>query len=516
MRVAGPALLLMGFGTAGIATVLLLWNPALLGLLFAMLLATAALVGWLAVAQRMLSWKAMTSTLRLPGTLPIIVMFVSVTFAGLLHELHVRTSEEMVSSPLNFVNVMRVVLLGVVGLWALTFYGFGRAKAPAWRQLIGRPQVFYLAYAAIAVASSLYASYFLASIAKSSEILVAAFVMGALYCQPYRVVITPYEYACRMWNLLLALIAILLILLLSGGVVAPGEAFEKIPGALFSLRLVGSWLFVHPNTSGQLAAIILIVSLNRWLRSPRGPISYFWIGLMLLGVVVLFLAQSRTSWITAAVAAPLVLLMNRRVLTALAIAILALVAGSTMAPLLLDLVVRGQNEATFTSGTGRLDIWEAAWGLFMNAPIQGNGFYTGVRIDLNPQFSWMEVSNVDNTFLEVLVGVGIVGFIPFVLYVASVFMRAKRNLGVAAFRRTEIEITAVFVILLGRMILGSVIQAYGINLLIVMVIGLFCQAAMRRDPAVCRDRRNAAASSPRRAGNGVGHVRLPRLGRVEP
>jgi O-antigen ligase len=371
----------------------------------------------------------------------------------------------------------------MAGLWALGCYGLGPAgSAEGWRHLLRRPQVYYLAFTIVAVGSAVHASSPLASLSKSVEIVVMAFFMGAIVHHVHSVPGATFERALGLWNLTLALVALALFALLLGALADPATGMQPLPGAILPARLVGGVLQIHPNTSGQLGATLVVVGLNRSLRLRRPAESVFWLGLMALGLVVLTLAQARTSVAAVLVAVPLVLFLNRRFALGSMFALISLIGAALMIQTLQDYILRGQSFEQFMTGTGRTSIWQVAWAMVEEAPFLGSGFYTGVRIDLTERYRILDLSNVDNTPLEVLVGVGVLGTVPFVLFVASFVRRVLGNLAVPAYRGLFVEVLATLIIMGFRLAFGPTVQLFSFSLLIVTVLAAFA-GPLRPPPA---------------------------------
>ncbi|MEX2647482.1 MAG: O-antigen ligase family protein, partial [Alphaproteobacteria bacterium] len=398
-------------------------DPRLL-LVPGLVVTVGALGLWVAVAGLRLSLEGLRRAFALPGATAIVLVLAALLVGGLLPDIAQRSARDVVEQPFNAANVLRAGLLGLAGLWALGAFGLNSSgDAGGWRVLTRPPHVFYLVFAMIAVSSAIYASNALASLAKSIEILVMAFVMGAI---AYRVGRRPdhaFEHALGLWNLTIGLLALALLALLFGTLADPEAGLQRLPGAFLPVRLIGAWLQIHPNTSGQLGAVLVVVGLNRCLRLRRSTEVVYWFGLVALGLVVLVLAQARTSVIALMIAVPAVLFLNRRPILGVTFGLVSLLGTSLQAQVLSDYLLRGQSAEQFMTGSGRANIWQAAWTLFETSPMIGLGFYTSVRLDLTARYGVLDLSNADNTLLEVLVGVGIVGAIPFVLFVGSFVRR---------------------------------------------------------------------------------------------
>ncbi|MGZ0711708.1 O-antigen ligase family protein (plasmid) [Coraliomargarita sp. W4R53] len=84
---------------------------------------------------------------------------------------------------------------------------------------------------------------------------------------------------------------------------------------------------------------------------------------------------------------------------------------------LAEVFTRGQSEEQLFTLTGRTDIWDLGWRAFENSPIFGQGFYAGTRLGIDARWNGWRVSNVDHTWLESLIDVGIIGTVMLGLFV---------------------------------------------------------------------------------------------------
>jgi O-antigen ligase len=132
--------------------------------------------------------------------------------------------------------------------------------------------------------------------------------------------------------------------------------------------------------------------------------------------------------------------------------------------------------------TGRTYFWERAWSeVFLSSPILGNGFYAAHR-------SLLMTSSVDNTYLAVLLGNGIVGLIIFVVPVIVVAMQLLLSRPNKTQPKTErmlwLQLMALFVLLIVRSITGPSFQFLHSNLVMFMMllIGMQAYRRLRRTP----------------------------------
>jgi O-antigen ligase len=87
--------------------------------------------------------------------------------------------------------------------------------------------------------------------------------------------------------------------------------------------------------------------------------------------------------------------------------------------------LRGQDARNLDTLTGRTVIWDYAVQAWREQPWLGFGYYSGHRLALPNRFAiFANYSNIDNTWLEVLVDVGLVGLIALAIGVVAGTLRA--------------------------------------------------------------------------------------------
>jgi O-antigen ligase len=140
-------------------------------------------------------------------------------------------------------------------------------------------------------------------------------------------------------------------------------------------------------------------------------------------VVTLILSQSRSPLTGFLVGSVLVLFLSRRigVIALVLLLIPALLSLTSFGDLFWEFFRRGQSTKYFESLSGRTTGWEIGWALFKERPFIGYGAYAGTRF---AQFNVIvsSGSSVLNTWLEVLVGSGLIGLTPLVLAFLRIWM----------------------------------------------------------------------------------------------
>lgn len=203
-----------------------------------------------------------------------------------------------------------------------------------------------------------------------------------------------------------------------GVLLQPTQALEPSIG-LFSFQLQGVFPRIATNSVGELGAILAVVSLARLLHAPRAGRLTTWplyALILVLSIVTLILAQSRSPILGCLLAFAVVAVADRRPWLLLAMGLLgaALAFGNGAATQ--EYLARGQDEAEIGRLSNRVDYWEGALGAIGERPVAGHGAYAGGRYLLEHEILGAEnaVSSLHNSYMEVLVGTGFVGLAVFV------------------------------------------------------------------------------------------------------
>jgi O-antigen ligase len=137
---------------------------------------------------------------------------------------------------------------------------------------------------------------------------------------------------------------------------------------------------------------------------------------------------------------------------------------------LLPYFVRGQSVQTFTSLSGRTEFWPEVIKKVGEAPFLGHGFYASQRMMWN-------ISSVDNTYLEVMLGLGVMGLIVFCVPVYTIVYnlwksrpwRAGFDLASDS-RFLWVQLLALFFFLFFRSLTGPSFQNLHVNLAIFVLV----------------------------------------------
>jgi O-antigen ligase len=179
---------------------------------------------------------------------------------------------------------------------------------------------------------------------------------------------------------------------------------------------------MHPNNQGMNCSLMLVSGVVASFTEKRFRSLY--LGLVILSVAALLMTKSRTSLVSLAIPfAAYMFLVYRgsRHFTYVCFIFLTmatfvvLVAGDTLADAAMSGVLLGRSDQDISgllSLTGRLPLWQNLLEYVAERPIQGYGygsFFTVERLgDISARQGWA-ISQCHSVFLEILVGLGIVG-----------------------------------------------------------------------------------------------------------
>jgi O-antigen ligase len=167
---------------------------------------------------------------------------------------------------------------------------------------------------------------------------------------------------------------------------------------------------ISSNLISQIGALLSLFCLAL-LSEKRGGSLFLIVGCV-TGAVFPALSQGRTGMVSLAVGTVLILVRKFPVLSVVAAGPIAGLATALFGDKLVTLFLRGQDNALLFSLSGRTTWWELGWTAFLRRPLIGAGWGVGSRVAVR-EFGGIvmaDVSTLHNGLLEVLLGVGLVGF----------------------------------------------------------------------------------------------------------
>jgi len=313
---------------------------------------------------------------------------------------------------------------------------------------------------------------------------------------------------------------------LLGAILAPDVAFYSQYGALSEKRLQGLLPAMHPNEIGALGAVAAIVGFVRAFGSQRGSTRRsYWAAQFVVGSIVVFLAQARTSLIGLVIGAALSAVSIPRLRRYVGISI----AGMAMAALVsavhsgsvdwhkgpVEVVTaylqRGEeisNLSDVEDFHGRLDDWRGGARMIADSPVVGHGYDAGVR-EIGPSYG-ISAPHMHNAHLQVLVNTGVAGYLPWLALVLLTSWLTFVPIVMPSAHMTEerrieaVETAAVMIAVLVTTMTFSELAAHTQTFMLMLGILIYQQVVRRESaPRTMRHaigaRRYAPASMPRSA-----------------
>ena len=248
----------------------------------------------------------------------------------------------------------------------------------------------------------------------------------------------------------------LLLLTVWLGVLLRPEVAVATGIGLIGIQIQGVLPVVSPNGVGDLGGIFLLIAATRLLFRNHHRRFYWLICLAALPTVIL--AQSRSPATATLLGLLAVLLLARRfgLLALVGLAGAALISLTTAEAVVEQAFLRGQNPGLFYSLSGRLDWWTYAWEVFRENPLLGLGGYAAGRFAVLGPLGVTQASSVHNAWLEILLGVGLIGFLPFLATFLGIWPNLLRPLSSGSkpsvANELRIETVGIFVLLCFRSI----------------------------------------------------------------
>lgn len=323
-----------------------------------------------------------------------ILAFVS-TFLGSSHGADLTAG---IPDPLRLVRVALLIALALAALFPI-MQQLGTVVARA-----GAGARWMAIYAMFAMLSATWSVGPILSLWKGFEVLALVIVVVAIAGR-----LRTLEDLQWLHRLMALIFLFLCFTVLMGLAIFPAEAM-KDSESRFAVR--GLVLLFNPGSVGAVGGLLAVLMAATLLHADparRNSRAGIWVSFG-IGILTMLLAHARTPMF-ACIAAILLLLVYARRWRLLAVTAalgVILLAATALEDVLLNYIYRGQSTAQFTALTGRIATWEIIWPQIIKSPIIGQGYYSAQRMIFN-------VSTVDNTYLEVLFGIGIVGLVIFIV-----------------------------------------------------------------------------------------------------
>jgi O-antigen ligase len=314
----------------------------------------------------------------------------------------VRSSTQVLSGALDVTNLQRFGLV----LIALTIIAPHLKQVPRFRL---NPISLYLVYILFGVCSTLWSAGPLATFGKSIEMLAGVLVVWITMA---RVDAEARLRRLVYWTVIESMLGLVYVAL--GNIFDPTEFNSYVGRYEVSNGALLPYLWDSPKISADnvsvLGAVVGLFCLAEALaRKKRRGLLFFILG-YLASAVVAVLAGGRTGLTAFAAGTGLILFRHFPTSSVFMIPATGGIAVILLGNTLLNLFMRGQNPGMFYTLTGRTSIWEAGLAVFLTRPWLGSGWGVGARVVALAGFGPSGLTLLHNGFLEVLLGVGLVGF----------------------------------------------------------------------------------------------------------
>jgi O-antigen ligase len=375
----------------------------------------------------------------------------------------------------NWYRIVLVVFAGIAGLYALL------RNTNRLSQAFPGPLLLFLLYGLFAMISSAYIpTYSLYSMWKGFEVVIDVIVVAAVLSY------AEVQGSARLaYRIIVILFVALMAVYWMEALFKPSAAFLPSRG-LIPFTMQGVLPVMNGNAFAFLSAVVAFAA---WcgLLTSRGISRRVFLSFVLAwALVTLLLAQSRTSLIGLVVAICVYLLFDRRWgLLALIVIGAAIAAALTpFADVAEQYVTRGQSQQLFTSLSGRTHAWAAAWALFQQSPVIGHGFAAAARVEI---LGTAGASTLHGAIFDVMVGVGLLGLIPWSAAILWTSLRLLSLTGRGARRRNEAldrsalaEMLGLLALILVRSSTSSGLAMHDHTLMLFLAVLAFASAASRR------------------------------------
>jgi O-antigen ligase len=261
-----------------------------------------------------------------------------------------------------------------------------------------------------------------------------------------------------------------------GFILAPNEVKSTIhnSNAPLEWQINGIWPAIASNGVGALGVLVTFWSLAR-LRTLSSPttiqrrLAYALAG---LGVASLVLAQYRTGYVAFVMGLLVYLLFGRR--WVLASFVLIVVLGAiAMGPSSLvkeaePYALRGQSTEQASELSSRVEFWTAAIPVWQRSPLIGAGLLTATRFEVLAPLGFTYTAGIHSTWVEALVGTGLIGVALLSLAFLITFKRAFSR----ALRSGDLVPAVLLTILAVRTITGNTFETFSLQAMIFIWLAL--------------------------------------------
>jgi len=333
-----------------------------------------------------------------------------------------RTAEELTSNPFDIFSLMKLgftATAAALGFLALTAPQAERARVTT------RPARFYTAYAVVVFLGIVASVNPLLTSYRAIEMVAGLVVAAGAYRTCRGDALSRIEKMIFWYSVAMILSAWV------GAIIFGGAALEPQPGSPIPVRLQGIFPRISHNSLGYMSVLLALWSISRLLAREReiGPSRLISGAVAALGLVTLVASQYRTGYLAlVAGAAVLLLVAGKKVLASLALVTVLVFsfAGGGLVEEAQPYLLRGQDTERASRLSGRVTYWSAAIPVWQQSPIIGGGLQTASRLVVLADLDTAKgtASNLHSTWVEALVGTGLLGVTMLALSLLIALWRA--------------------------------------------------------------------------------------------
>jgi len=277
-------------------------------------------------------------------------------------------------------------------------------------------RIAYGLFALMYLASALWSEEKIQTIGKAAELLLAGMVFFEATRDSHP--IERVEGLRRITLLTMSMVGTLAVL----GYLARVPSFVQHRAGLISATTAQA-PFLSGNGLGYVASALLLVVLAEWQARRLGGKAALW--QMIFGLALFSVSASRTSFGILLLTVLLVMFKRSKILATLAVTGV-LLAGFLFWTGILTRLQGRQNSSDFVTLSGRTVVWTAAVRQFEQHPVLGVGGGIGGKVVIahigNRYLE--EMSSLHNGFLELLTGLGLLGFLLGTYMLVATTLRA--------------------------------------------------------------------------------------------
>jgi O-antigen ligase len=354
----------------------------------------------------------------------------------------VRDQGAIQQNPLDAYAFLRIIPETVVFAW-LTIRYTRRDEIFLWlRSLFGGVPLWLTIFALACLASTFWSVYAAWTLFKSLEYMLDLWVLAAVLST----VISLEDYRSLFrwtWTILAVELAWVWIQI----PLWPADSFEDG-------RLKGFFPSTAYNYVGQSGAIFAILAVCRLLPakgSERGNIPFTSV-MFAGGVATLLACQTRNTIAAFGFAVLVVLVITKRKWMIVSGAIGGAMAFffTPLGDVAMTYLQRDQSRQAMEDMTGRAELWSYAWQQFLVHPLTGMGAYAAGRFFIMTKIG-KDTASLHSDWVELLVGVGLMGLIPFVIALFGTWWYLVKSVGdkslTPAHRQMILEAVAVLAVI---------------------------------------------------------------------